>query len=171
MLINFIISLIISFSLQASDCKLSEVLAHPDILENAQFWEDFGKLKSQNLSKQAMADILEKKYQLKIETKEITSPAPTISGHKVSLTHNAQKELDGYQGQKHITERVDEFAKLIKSPGGIHNFKETHSWNLEKMPEYGKNHWSVRINSGYRILFTLINNEAKIIAIDKSIGH
>lgn len=153
----------------ASSCLLTDSLKDPKLVNNEQFWEEYSSLMSKGLDSDAAIKQARLKFQTPptsaSESKKVSVGTPA---RRLQYNKRAQNELKTLP--KNLKAKVDEFVELALKPRGFAEIRNNPGrWHWEKVPEFGPNAQSVRVNGGYRVLFDLKDDELIIREINK--GH
>jgi plasmid maintenance system killer protein len=156
-----ILLLFFHLSAAASSCLLSEALKDPALSNNAKFWEEYGQLSPKDQNSDLALKALIEKFKSTQGTVPASAPTSvasnTVADNKalsLSVDHKAEKEIKHLQPG--LKKKVDEFLDVALKPGGIQEIRSNPGrWHYEKLPEFGPNAHSVRLNAGYRVLFDL----------------
>lgn len=166
----FIFIFLFSFQTLASSCLISDALKDPQLSKNPKFWEEYSSL----LEKGVSSDDAIKRARNKLETnsKESSVASKGISlgtaVRRLEYNKRAQHELKSLP--KNLKGKVDEFLEIALKPRGFAEIRNNPGrWHWEKIPQFGPNAQSVRLNGGYRVLFDLKDDELIIREINK--GH
>ncbi len=157
-----------SFSF-GSSCLLTEALKDPVLSNNEKFWEDYSAL----VSKGVNSDVALRQLHSKFQTSPKVNSSPGVAvgnphARRLSYNKRAQNELKTLP--KNLKKKVDEFIEIALAPRGFAEIRNTPGrWHWEKIPQFGPDAQSVRLNGGYRVLFDLKDNELIIREINK--GH
>ncbi len=160
----FFIFFIAAFQAAAMSCRIVDILSHPSIVNNAEFWEKYATLA--NHTDQNIEALIKK-----MAPGALSTSAPAIAasafGENFEITHRAEKAIAKLtaQNQKHL----DEFIKVINE-GGLQELRDRPGrWNFKKMQ--GNVGYSVRLDSGYRVQFLIEEGRIKILDVGNHIGH
>jgi len=173
---NFLVFLFLAFSFtwtaQASECLLKEALKDPKLSANGDFWAEYGKLTAKGkVSDTEMKALIEKHG-----GQASNSAAPSSSStsfqpsQKVEIQHKATKEIKELPAS--LKAKVDEFIETAAKPGGLQEIRNNPGrWHLEKMAELDGKTFTVRLNGGYRVLFTQKEDSIEILRVNRDQIH
>lgn len=175
----FIIIFIFSLNTIASECLLTEALRDPKFSSNEKFWEEYGKLSAQKrLSDDELKNLIHKHGgSLEGESKNTSSLNPKESAFKPSNTLHihSKAESEIQKLSPILRKKVDEFLELAVKPSGFDEIRQNAGrWHLEKLTkakDVGDNIYTVRLNSGYRVLFERKDNTIEILRVNKEPIH
>lgn len=136
------------------------------------FWQEYARLSQSGIGDRELGELLRKHG--------VTIPESPITGRRI--TDLPPPRVRPFV-EKTVIRDVDRLApplrqkyaevveRLTADPSGKSFYSQPGKWHFEKLPQYGKDAHSVRLDSGYRVLFDLQNGVAKIRQVDKTIGH
>ncbi len=157
-------------------CLLTKAIKDPDLANNESFWADYSSLSNRQQPTEQDIEELVKKHKAELlkkdtpATKQTQQEVPTSKPLRLSVHHKGEKEIAHLP--EYLHEKVDEFISKATKPGGIQDVRNNPSrWHLEKLPEFGENSYSVRLNGGYRILFEYDHQEIVIKRVNKGQIH
>ncbi len=162
-------SLVIFFSVAASamNCRVAQMLNHPSISSNDEFWNEFGKLEKPD---DRTVEALIQKYSVTAAAAppRVLATKPTSFNESFTLTHKAEKAQAKLNpiNQKHF----DEFIKLINEKGPQGLYEQPKKWHFEKLKTHSVQH-TVRLDSGYRVLFEVKEGMVHVLDIGNHITH
>ena len=167
----FILALLLSCNVFASECFLNEALKDPKLAENPQFWAEYGKLsaKTGKVSEEEMKRLVAK-HGGSVSTATAASESAFTPSLKINIQHKAAKEIKGLQPA--LKGKVDEFVELASKPGGMQEIRNTPGrWHLEKVRDGQHTAFTVRVNGDYRILFTQSDDGIEILRVNRDQIH
>lgn len=86
------------------------------------------------------------------------------------LAHHKRAQLEIERLQPALKRRYNLFLETIQGPEGVQAFyRNPGSWHMERLPQFGKNAHSVRLNGDVRVLFDL--DEGKVLIREVNRGH
>ncbi|HLT22723.1 MAG TPA: hypothetical protein VKZ84_04740 [Bacteriovoracaceae bacterium] len=160
---------ILCFNSFASSCLLTDALKDPALSNNEKFWEDYSALVSKGMNSDAALKQLHSKFQTAPKVSSSTGVA-VGNPHARRLKYNKRAENELRTLPKNLKKKVDEFLEIAMAPRGFAKIRNNPGrWHWEKIPQFGPDAQSVRLNGGYRVLFDLKDNELVIREINK--GH
>lgn len=165
-----IFSIIFSFKVSASSCLLTEALKDDNLSKNTKFWEEYSLLLEKGVNsdeaiKQARKKFVNAPVNTPVVNKSISVSTPV---RRLEYNKRARSELKGLP--KNLKTKVDEFIEIALQPRGFAEIRNNPGrWHWEKIPQFGPNAQSIRLNGGYRVLFDLKDDELIIREINK--GH
>ncbi len=175
---------LLSFSLFSSSaankgkCFVTQALQMKELQDNDKFWEEFSMLNGAH-------KIDEKSFQALIDKhsrgKVTSSPQPprTISSinslnsgafNKVDIetTKRADKELAKLP--RELVKKYEEFVSQVISEEGLQGlYKNPGRWHFEKLKK--DDSFTVRLNKGVRVHFTMEQGKLKILEINADHVH
>ncbi len=148
-------------------CDLLKKLEDPIVKENSQFWKDYSQLAQNNhLDDKSLSELLLK---YKISPSSIQTTTASKIELRVETSKRAQKELKNLP-TKAMRKNYEEFVDIMNNSGIQELYKNPSRWHAEKINAYAQgNVYTVRLNSGYRVLFRLEKNELTIMEVNA--GH
>ncbi len=161
----FFIMIFVSVVASAMNCRVAQMLNHPSISSNDEFWNEFGKLEKPD---DRTVEALIQKY-------STAATAPASFAAKVAplvdsftLSHKAEKAQAKLNpiNQKHF----DEFIKVINEKGPQGLYEQPKKWHFEKLKVHSEQH-TVRLDSGYRVLFEVKDGTVHVLDIGNHITH
>lgn len=177
LILYFLISIIQTIAFAGGgSCLLTKAIKDPELANNESFWADYSNLSNSKQPTEKDIEALVKKHKAELLTNTDSVPKPTVTEIpngkylRVSVHHKGEKEIAHLPENLH--KKVDEFISKATKPGGIQDVRNNPSrWHLEKLPEFGENSYSVRLNGGYRILFEYDHQEIVIKRVNKGQIH
>lgn len=134
----------------------AEAMKNPDLAKNNAFWVEFSR---KDHWTEGELKALKEKY-TGVSKSDSDRSSTSQASNSVSATRTlkfdlrAEKEIKALPRELHG--KLDEFLKLVGTKeGSLELYKNAGSWAPEKMPGFGKNAHSIRLNSGYRVLYEL----------------
>ena len=171
--ISFILSSLLACNAFASECFLNEALKDPKLAENPQFWAEYGKLsaKTGKVSEEEMKQLVAKHGgNVSTATAASESANAFTPSLKISIQHKAEKEIKALQPALKV--KVDEFLELASKPGGMQEIRNNPGrWHLEKLTELGGKAFTVRLNGGYRVLFSPSDDGLEVLRVNRDQIH
>lgn len=171
---KFIIIIFILFASNlyaGSSCSLSDILKNKEIANNPEFWEDYAKI---NPADEKAIEKLTQKYSADNKKESLSSQNVDVSSN-ADFIYQDKKIENKIKSNPGIKKKYEEFISLLKENPDMRIFyKQAGKWRLEKMThDYNfENTYTVRLNDGYRVLFTkLKDGTVQIIEVDKSTTH
>lgn len=153
------------------DCKLAKAMKHPSIVENSDFWVEFGKINTNNsyeleklikkYSPEALSDVdTNKRTAGNLSTNEVFTMSSKAEKAKAKLSVINQKHFD-------------EFIQLITEKGPHALYERPAKWHYEELKGSSaeKPEHTVRLDKGYRVKFTIDDGVVRILDIGNHIGH
>ncbi len=141
------------------------MLADKRLVDKPQFWTDLDNLENRS---DAAVEALIKKYAP--EVKEVSGKV-TLKVGSLNISKSAQKEFAKLNpaNQRHY----DEFTRVINEEGVNGLRDQQGKWQFKKLQTSKQypNHYSARLNQGYRVLFTIEDNNVNVLGIGNYIGH
>jgi plasmid maintenance system killer protein len=169
-LATFLLFTLLSLSVQANNCLLTEALKNPALSGNSEFWADLSRISGTGKpSDQQIKSLVEKHGGSLAKVTAAPPPVATKSG-VYSIANKAEKEIKGLP--KNLKVELDEFLEIAIRPNGLHEIRNNPGrWHLEKVEQYGKNARTVRLNGGYRILFDVTPEGVEVRRVNKGQIH
>lgn len=170
---RLILLLLFSSQAFASKCLLNDALKDPALSSNPQFWEEYSSLTQKGKSSDESLQLLIKKYSPSLQSTTTAATNSTSSFQKslaLNLDSKAEKEIKTLP--KNLKGKVDEFLDAALKPGGIKEIRENPGrWHMEKLPQFGDNAYSIRLNDGYRVLFDVTDGSLQVRRVNKGQIH
>ncbi len=150
------------------DCQLSKLMAHPSLAQNDRFWTELGKLKPND--DRAIKELIKSfSPELVTASSSAVQTANTVK-KAVAVTHGSQKEIKKLTPS--LKKHFDDYLKIVNEEGVHGLFINPAKWHYEKLPQYGPNAHSARLNDGYRVLFDVAKDgSVNVREVSKAIGH
>jgi mRNA-degrading endonuclease RelE of RelBE toxin-antitoxin system len=148
-------------------CDLLKRLEDPIVKENSQFWKDYSQLAQNNhLDDKSLSELLSK---YKTSPSSVQSSAVPKIELRVETSKRAQKEIKNLP-TKAMRKNFEEFVDIMNNSGIQELYKNPSRWHAEKINAFAQgNVYTVRLNSGYRVLFKFEKNELTIMEVNA--GH
>jgi len=145
-------SVTVGFARDDETCDLFKILGRKDLPES--FWSEYAEVAASG-DKAALKALIDKHGLAKVVDVKPVTPAPIakLSPKQVQMSHRAQKDYDKIPlAEKGIRRNVNDFLEVAeKGWADLVKFARQRSWNLE--PINDKEHWSIRLSAGYRLVF------------------
>lgn len=173
--IIFLLSLFYSLSAWCAGCLISDILKDPRFANNSEFWTKYSELQSKfsgnvpDRELNVLAKSLVADWTPSPVTSTTTSTSQNLAIREIQTRKSVQHEIQGLP--PHVKGRYDEFLELIRTSDGYEKIRSNPgSWRLEKLNGNG-NHYSVRLNSGYRVEFKMENKSIEVFMVNKGRVH
>lgn len=173
MLLNkLIILLLFIFSTQiwALNCDLAKMMnQHPKLAQNSEFWTKMSTINSKD--EQAVRKLIAEFAPEALEsTHVVVSSTVAASESAVEISHKVEKAV--IRLTKINAKHYDDFTKILNEKGVQGFYENPGKWHYEKLPQYGPNAHSVRLDGGVRVLLDVGKNGATVVRdISNKIGH
>lgn len=190
-----LILLFFHFPALAIDCRLAEMLRHPSIAKNDEFWKEFTTLDV--VDDKALKALLKKytdhfgqepKTESKADSKTTAqteskagkaskSPIQSSTHAKkpqksavqpFSMSRTAEKALEKQNAKNKA--HFDDFLKTINEEGTQALYDKPKKWQFKKTKGTTDKH-TVRLDVGTRVLFEIKDGKIKILDIGNHINH
>jgi len=151
-------------------CKMAEILKDPQLASNSQLWTRIADLHVQygdQVPDSVLADIIKefRKLPVKMEQK-VVAAARFMESPRLSVSKAAMKEIENLP--QSLRGKVDEFLEAALKPDGFREFYNNPGrWHFEQVREG----MTVRLNSGYRVLFRVKDSIVEILRVNKGQIH
>jgi len=167
---KFIFFILVCFatSVFAMDCRLAQLLNHPTLAGNADFWEKFGKINPNN--NKALEDLI-KEYNPELLNQGGIAVSSTAGREVFRLSRDAEKAKSklNVQNQK----KFDEFVQMLTEKGPQGFYEQPGKWRPEKLKR-NKDEHTVHLHGDYRVLYEIKDGVVNILDIantGRSVGH
>ena len=152
------------------NCELAKAINHPNLSQNSDFWEKLYKIEPKDGDAAIKKLIYEYAPEALGSSHAITNRGVAAAKVTIDIAHKAEKEI-GKLSKANIG-HYDEFLKTINE-NGSHGFRSNPGkWHYEKLPSYGSDAHSVRLDGGMRVLFDVEKDGSIMVrAVNNTIGH
>lgn len=154
----------------AGGCDIWKLITDSKV-EDPVFWDRIAELQNTNrFTEENVKAVLAQQTELSASTgARSVLEAPTPVAVEVSLSTKVERVVKDLQPS---LKEDFEVAKQLLEKDGLTSFRANPGrWHAEKMPRYGPNYYSVRLNHGYRVLFEFKGSTSIIKEVSKDIGH
>ncbi len=174
---TFISSLVLipSLAFAGLSCEMSKLLQNASQSGKLgdRFWQDYARASQNGIGDRELSTLMQK-HGVSIPKSESTGrrasdilPSPRVRPQINKTVYKDIDRLPPVLKQKY----AEVVENLTKDPSGASFYKTPGKWHFEKLPRYGNHAHSVRLDSGYRVLFDIRNGVATIRQVDKTVGH
>ena len=168
-LIALLLSL--SLSVHAGKCWLADAMSDKALAHNAKFWNEYSQLAARGTPSQEAILALARKHNPSFGGKPAAITAP-VRTSRIELNHHKRAHADIQKLQPALKRRYDVFLETIQGPDGLQAFyKNPGSWHMERLPQFGKNAHSVRLNGDVRVLFDVENGKVLVREVNRDKIH
>lgn len=157
-------------------CKLSKLLSHDSLASNSKFWDELSKIKHTDSD---LEKLIQKHSPALLKTSDV--PAVVTKSRLPFHVHKTAEHAFGNDKNSKQFKRYEEFLDIMTDPSrGLNSISNSRAgaavtdvksgWNHKTLKE-NKNHHSVRLSDGSRILFEIRNGELHILDVGKHVTH
>ena len=170
-LLAWCLALLASAPALASKCYLAEAMGDKALMQNAAFWDEYGALAARGVVDQQQVLALARKHNPSFGSAPSASAAAQAPRSSIrELAHHKRAQLEIERLQPALKRRYNLFLETIQGPEGVQAFyRNPGSWHMERLPQFGKNAHSVRLNGDVRVLFDL--DDGKVLVREVNRGH
>lgn len=167
---------LISASVQASKCLIQEAMTDPALTNNTQFWVEYSQLAARgSVSQQDMLQLARRHNPQFARGPSSTTHTPQVIPTRApvqTLSHHKRATSDIEKLQPSLRRRYNVFLETIQGPQGTQAFRNNPgSWNMERLPQFGPDAYSVRLNGDVRVLFDLRGSEVVVREVNRERIH
>jgi hypothetical protein len=167
--IFFIFLFLISFPGFAMDCDLAKAINHPSLAQRSDFWERLSTVNPKD-SAAIRKLITEYSSDALATTAQASQAASRVSAAAIETSHKAEKGIAKLAGAN--VKHYDDFLKVINEKGARGFYDNPGKWHAEKLPQYGPLAHSIRLDSGYRVLFDAAKDGSVVVReVSKKVAH
>lgn len=150
------------------DCDLARAINHPSLASNPEFWERLAELNPKN--NVAVKSLILEYSKEALAPSTQTASLKKISAATINISHEAENKAAKLS--KINSQHYDQFLATLNE-NGLQGLKDNPGkWHLEKLPQYGPNARSIRLDIGNRVLFDIEKDGSYTIRrIDNKVGH
>lgn len=159
-----------------SDCFITQAMNDQTLMSDQKFWEEFSHLMDHGELNAESYNKLVSKF--KKETPDSTESSIPVIQRKVVSTSTSRTtfetskkaDKDLLKLPKELVGKYEEFVTMVLSDEGVQGFyKNPGRWHIEKLKAV--NSYTVRLNKGVRVEFTLIKGKVSVLQVNADHIH
>jgi mRNA-degrading endonuclease RelE of RelBE toxin-antitoxin system len=165
--IFFLILLSVSIASFAMDCDLAKAINHPSLVQKSDFWERLSAINPKdNVAIRKL--ISEYSNDALATASQASQSVARVSAVAIETSHRAEKAIAKLAGTN--IKHYDDFLKVMNEKGVQGFYENPGKWHYERL-KMNREHHTVRLDQGYRVLFEVENGQVRVLDIGRHITH
>ncbi len=150
----------------AMDCDLAKAINHPSLASNSVFWERLSLVNPKD--NVAIKKLITEYSAEALPSTQSLQAVTRVSASALETSHKAEKAIAKLTGTN--IKHYDDFLKILNEKGVQGFYENPGKWHYERL-KMNREHHTVRLDQGYRILFEVENGQVRILDIGRHITH
>ncbi len=167
LLLRIVFFMAVPLSATAMDCRLAKSLNHPSLVNNAEFWDKLGKIRSTD---ERAIEALIKAHAPEALSEAVQTARVVVASTREVFSIHSKAEKARSKLSKINKKHFDDFIQVLTEKGPKGLYEQPKRWHFEKLME-GNGLHTIRLDSGNRVLFTIKDGVANILDIGNHITH